>query len=87
MIPALKMKQLMDREGLSRAELARRMNLSIERITQIMNLLNLSPEVIEMIKGIVDRLKKPVITERRLRGGGEGGRSSGKKRNIRRFSN
>ena len=72
------MKKLMESEGLSKAELARRMNLSRARITQIINLLKLSPEVIEMIKEIADRLKKPVITERRLRGRGEVGRSSGK---------
>ena len=44
------MKEFMEREGLSKAELARRMNFSRARITQIMNLLKLSPEVIEMIK-------------------------------------
>jgi ParB-like chromosome segregation protein Spo0J len=44
------MKELMERDNISRAELARRMKLSRARITRIMNPLKLSPEVIEMIK-------------------------------------
>jgi transcriptional regulator with XRE-family HTH domain len=64
----MEMKELMERENISRVELARRMNLSRARITQIMNLLKLSPEAIEMIKEIGDNFKRPLITERRLRG-------------------
>ena len=58
------------RENISRAELAKRMNVSRARITQIMNLLKLSPDVVEIIKEFGDNFKRPLITERRLRGGG-----------------
>ena len=57
----------MERKGLSRAELARRMKVSRARITQVMNLLKLSPEIIEMIKEMGDRFERQVITERKLR--------------------
>ena len=67
------MKEIMEREGLTRAEMSRRMNVSRARITQRMNLLKLSPEVIEKIKGLGDNLERPVITERRLRGWGKKG--------------
>ena len=63
----MEMKEIMEREKISRAELARRMKVSRARITQIMNVLKLSPEVIEMIKEMGDRLEKPVMTERKLR--------------------
>ena len=49
-ILAMEMKELMERENISRAELSRRMKLSRARITQIINVLKLSPEAIEMIK-------------------------------------
>ena len=48
------MKELIESENISKAELARRMKLSRARITQMMNLLKLSPEVIEMIKELGD---------------------------------
>ena len=63
---ALEMKELMERGNISRAELKRRVRLSRARITQIMNLLKMSPEVIEMIKGLGDNFKRPLITERKL---------------------
>jgi hypothetical protein len=47
---AMEMKEIMEREGLSRAELEGRMKLSRAGITQRINLLKLSPGVIEMIK-------------------------------------
>jgi hypothetical protein len=43
----MEMKELMERENISRAELARRMKFSRARITQMMNLLKFSPEVID----------------------------------------
>jgi transcriptional regulator with XRE-family HTH domain len=63
------MKELMESENISRAELVRRMNLSRARITQMMNQLKLSPEVIEMIKGLGDNFKRPVITDLAVIGG------------------
>jgi hypothetical protein len=66
-ILAIEMQEIMERNNISRAELARKMKVSRARILQILNLQKLSHEVIEMIKGLGDNLKRPVITERRLR--------------------
>jgi hypothetical protein len=51
----------------SSADLARHLNVSRARVTQILNLLKLSPEVIEMISSLGDPLRCPNLTERRLR--------------------
>jgi hypothetical protein len=64
---AMGMIEIMDREGLIKAKLFRRMELSRVRITQIINLLKLSPRVIEKIKSWEADLKM-IITERWLRG-------------------
>ena len=43
----------MEREGLTQAELARRMNLSRARITQILNILKLPEKEIEILMALV----------------------------------
>lgn len=54
-------------EYASPAALARHLKVSRARVTQIMNLLHLSPEVVEMISSMGDPLRSPIIAERRLR--------------------
>ena len=54
-------------EYTSPAALARSLKISRARVTQIMNLLYLSPEAITLISSLGDPLRKPVITERKLR--------------------
>jgi hypothetical protein len=49
------------------AELACHLKVSRARVTQIMNLLNLPPKVIEMISSLGDPLRHPIVTERKLR--------------------
>jgi len=51
----------------SPAALARRLKVSRARVTQILNLLKLSSEVIEMISSLGDPIQGPVVTERKLR--------------------
>jgi L-lysine 2,3-aminomutase len=52
---------------ISPAALARHLNVSRARVTQIINLLRLSPEVIEIIYSLGDPINGPIIAERRLR--------------------
>jgi hypothetical protein len=49
------------------AALARHLEVSRSRVTQIMNLLQLSPEVIDMISSLGDPIRYPIMTERKLR--------------------
>lgn len=51
----------------SPAALSRYLQVSRARVTQVLNLLQLSPEVVEMISSLGDPLGSPVIVERRLR--------------------
>ena len=51
----------------SLAELSRDLKLSRARVTQILNLLKLAPNVVEIIYSLGDPLRSPVISERRLR--------------------
>lgn len=51
----------------SLAALSRYLQVSRARVTQIMNLLQLSPEVTDMISSLGDPLRMPAIPERRLR--------------------
>jgi hypothetical protein len=46
---------------------ARHLKVSRARVTQIMNLLQLSPEATKMISSLVDALESPTVAERRLR--------------------
>ncbi len=49
------------------AALTRNLKVSRARVTQILNLLQLSPEVLEMISALGDPLRSPIAAERRLR--------------------
>ncbi|APH12410.1 hypothetical protein ASJ33_04225 [Dehalococcoides mccartyi] len=51
----------------SPAALARHFKVSRARVTQILNLLQLSPEVIDVICLLGDPIRYPIITERKLR--------------------
>jgi hypothetical protein len=51
----------------SPAALARSLKISRARVTQVLNLLQLSLEVVEMISSLGDPLGSPIISERRLR--------------------
>ena len=57
----------MEMEDLSRAELARRLGLSRARVTQMLNLLMLPPELIQEIEEMGDYWSKQLVTERQLR--------------------
>jgi hypothetical protein len=56
-----------DGEYPSLAVLARHLKISRARVTQIMNLLRLSPGVLEMISSLGDPLRSPIVVERKLR--------------------
>lgn len=55
------------RECASQADLARQLGVSRARVTQVLGLLELAPEVLEAIVGLGDPLSTPVVTERSLR--------------------
>jgi len=54
-------------ECASRADLARRLGVSRARVTPVLGLLDLAPEVLEAVIGLGDPLSHPVVTERSLR--------------------
>ena len=54
-------------EYVSLAALARHLKVSRARVTQILNLLKLAPEVIERISSLGDPITSEVIAEKRLR--------------------
>jgi hypothetical protein len=56
-----------DGEYASPAALARHLKVSRARVTQILNLIKLTPEVISMISSLGDPLKSPIVSERKLR--------------------
>jgi len=60
-------KSLDNSEYASPAALARELKVSRARITQIMNILQLSPEVIDIISSLGDPISNPIIAERMLR--------------------
>lgn len=51
----------------SPAALASYLKISRARVTQILNLLKLSPEVIQMLYSEGDPVRSPIVAERRLR--------------------
>ncbi len=51
----------------SKAELARKESVSRARVTQILNLMNLAPEIRNYLMTIADRKYLKILTERRLR--------------------
>ena len=60
-------KALDNGEYASPAVMARHLKVSRARVTQILNLLQLSPEVLEIISLLGGSLSSPTVTERRLR--------------------
>jgi transcriptional regulator with XRE-family HTH domain len=58
---------LKKREVKSQAELARKTGVNKARITQIMNLLKLAPEIQDYLKSLTDPLQIQYFTEKRLR--------------------
>ena len=51
----------------SPAELAHHLKVSRARVTQILNLLKLAPEVIERVSSLGDPIISPVVAEKKLR--------------------
>ena len=51
----------------TRAELARKLGMTRARVTQILGLLELTPDVVEVLAALGDPLPKPILTERGLR--------------------
>ncbi len=60
-------KALGNGDCLSPAELARRLGVSRARVTQVLRLLRLDPDVLKALTALGDPLPLPVMTERRLR--------------------
>jgi hypothetical protein len=56
-----------DETGRSRADLARHLGVSRARVTQVLGLLDLAPEVVHAIAALGDPLPGPIVTERMLR--------------------
>ncbi|GAB4326156.1 MAG: hypothetical protein Kow0059_22530 [Candidatus Sumerlaeia bacterium] len=50
----------------SPADLARKLGVSRARVTQVLRLLRLAPEVLKRIAALGDPLPSPIVTERRL---------------------
>jgi len=51
----------------SPAELARKLGVSRARVTQVLRVLKLAPEVLEALAALGDPLASPIVTERSLR--------------------
>jgi hypothetical protein len=51
----------------SRADLARELGVSRARVTQVLNLLSLAPQILNAIASIGDPMRSQVISEHRLR--------------------
>jgi hypothetical protein len=60
-------KSLDNGEYASPSALVQHHHVSRARVTQILNLLKISPEVIEMISSLGDPIRNPIVTERKLR--------------------
>jgi hypothetical protein len=58
---------LADGKCASRADLARQLGVTRARVTQILGLLELAPEVVNILAALGDELTRPVVTERMLR--------------------
>ena len=57
----------MDYHNLTKAQLARKMNCSRARVTQILNLLKLPVELIQEVESMGDHWERRLVTERMLR--------------------
>jgi hypothetical protein len=51
----------------SRADLARKLGVTRARVTQVLALLDVAPEVVHAIAALGDPLPRPIVTERMLR--------------------
>ena len=60
-------KALESGEYASQTALGRKLGVSRVRVTQVLNLLRLAPEVLEKIADLGDPLTSPIVTERKLR--------------------
>ena len=60
-------KMLDSGEYASQTALALKLGISRVRVTQVLNLLRLAPEVLEEIAGLGDPLASPIVTERKIR--------------------
>jgi hypothetical protein len=56
-----------DETGRSRADLARQLGVSRARVTQVLGLLELAPDVVQAIAALGDPLSQPNVSERLLR--------------------
>lgn len=54
-------------ECASRADLARKLGMTRARVTQVLGLLELTPEIVDALAALGDPLPKPIVTERGLR--------------------
>jgi len=54
-------------EALNQADIARREGVTRARVTQVMGLLRLAPEIRQHILAMPDAVRRPAITERALR--------------------
>ena len=66
-IQAKEMKLEMELNNLTRADLARKLEISRARVTQFLNLLKLSEELIAEIERMGDHWGRRLVTERMLR--------------------
>lgn len=65
---AMEWKKLLESgEGVTQADIARSEGLSRARVTQIMDLLNLAPEILKQILSMLKSTRKHKVTERSLR--------------------
>ncbi len=51
----------------SQADLARKLGISRARVTQVLRLLRLNPDVLQTVASLGDPLRLPIVTERMLR--------------------
>jgi hypothetical protein len=54
-------------EALNQADIARREGITRARVTQVMGLLRLTPEIQQQVLSLRDMVRRPAITERALR--------------------
>lgn len=65
---AMEWKELLESgKGITQADIARREGLSRARVTQIMSLLNLAPDIRKHVLSMAETIQKQVVTERSLR--------------------
>ncbi len=58
----------MEYHNLTKAQLARKLNISRARVTQLLNLLKLPDELINEVEEMGDHWERRLVTERMLRG-------------------